>query len=165
VTYRTALHTVSLPLQKLSLKLLATRDQVTQSKMHYPAAQIQIDGCEMFENRDDIIKVFNESSVEDIHKNISYYEEKIRILTTMLKFIEPYYGPQNLARELELNPDFDNNVFDISFYAMYEDREYIYKREIEDFLAILSAKMVEYSKYSMELTVNAGVALALLRVL
>jgi hypothetical protein len=108
--------------------------------------------------------VFNESSVEDIHKNISYYEEKIRILTTMLKFIEPYYGPQNLARELEFNPDFDNNVFDISFYAFYEDREYIYKREIEDFLAILSTKMVEYSKYSMELTVNAGVALALLRI-
>jgi hypothetical protein len=133
--------------------------------MHYPVAQIQIDGCEMFENRDEIIKVFNESSVEDIHKNTSYYEEKIRILTTMLKFIEPYYGPENLAHELELNPDFDNNVFDITFLAYYEGRPYIYKREIDEYLAILSAKMIEYSKYSMELTVNVGVAQALLRVL
>lgn len=146
--------------------------------MLFPVAQIQIDCCELFENRDCVIHVFNESTVQDIHKDISYYEDKIRILTTMLKFVEPLYDEENLARELEFNPDFDNNVFDIRFYAFYEDREYIYKRnilsidreyiykrEIEDFLAILSSKMVEYSKYSMELTVNAGVALALLRVL
>lgn len=139
-------------------KALATSKRAT---MLFTVAQIQIDGYGMFEDRDNIVKVFQETTMKDFHKNISYYEEKIRILTTMLKFCEPMYGAENLATELEYNPDFENVVFDISFYALYEDREYIYKSEIEAFLAILSVKMEEYNIYLAELTVNAGIALAL----
>jgi hypothetical protein len=168
VTYRTALLDSQRP-------DFVTRDpplsQATSDKrprasyspdMYSPPAQIQIDGMEMFEDRVEIIKVFHEATVVEIFENPAYYEEKIRVLKTMLKFIEPYYGPQNLAAELEENPYFDNNVFDLYGYAFYEGREYIHKREIDEYLAILSVKMDEYDKFVLLRKVEFGVIMALI---
>jgi hypothetical protein len=102
----------------------------------------------------------NESSMDDIHKNISQYEEYMRILDRMLDDCEPWLSDEELVEELEYDPDYENIVYDLSDYR-FDDRNYVLKSEIEHFRFILCEKLIEYDKYLDDITVNSGVIISL----
>ena len=120
----------------------------------------QRNACDLFDERDIIIQKMNESSMDDIRKNISQYEEYMSILDRMLDDCEPWLSDEELVEELEYDPDYENIVYDLSDY-MFDDRNYVLKSEIENFRFILCEKLIEYDKYLVEITVNSGVIIAL----
>jgi hypothetical protein len=121
----------------------------------------QRNACYLFEGRDTVIKKMSESSMGDFHKNISHYEDYLFTLDEMLEGCEPWLSEEELAEELVYDPDYENMTYDMDEYV-FDGRTYVYKSEIVAFRDILNEKFVEYDKYLNEITVNAGVSLALI---
>ena len=124
-------------------------------------SRAQRDARDLFDERDIIIEKMNESSMHDIHKNISHYEEYMNILDCMLDDCEPWLSDEELVEELKYDPDYENIVYDLSDYR-FDDRNYVLKSEIQLFRFILCEKLIECEKYLDDITVNSGVAIALL---
>jgi len=123
---------------------------------------LQRDACNLFEERDKIIEEMRKLSMDEFHTNVSYYHEKIVLLTSILEESDSYLDDQDAAQALIDDPEYENTAFDLDEYT-YKDRCWIYESEILEFMEILSERMAEYKKFQTEITVNAGVALALLR--
>jgi hypothetical protein len=123
----------------------------------------QREACDIFHAADEIVEKFRVSTMEEMHSNIGYYKEILEISKNMLGACEKIiYDEEELNEILEDYPDFENLAFDLCEYE-YQGCTWIYKYEIEEFVDILSQKMTEYKKFLTDITVNAGVALALLR--
>jgi hypothetical protein len=125
---------------------------------------LQRDACDLFEERDKIVEEMNELSMDEFHAKVSYYREKIELLKTILEESDSYLDDQDAAQALIDDPEYENTAFDLDEYT-YKDRCWIYESEIMEFMDIIYEKMEEYEKFQLELNVNAGVALALLRLL
>jgi hypothetical protein len=134
------------------------------------------DAVDLFEDKDGFMYRFYDASMVEVHKNISYYKENydanMEILDAMLSECETYLSPQDLEYVLQENPnffanfanpdDFDNLIFYLED-LVYEERNWIYKHEIVEMRKFLVERMVEYEKFLLELNVNFGVTLALIR--
>ena len=156
------------PLTSSGDKRQATTSEVDKmatlsGKEHYI---LQKDAVDLFEDRYGFMCKFYDASVEDIHKNISYYEdmycENMETLDTMLSKCDTVFDEEDLEYVLETIPEFENIVFYIGDFT-YDDRGWINKYEIDAMKTFLVEKMAEYKKFQLELNVNAAVALALLR--
>jgi hypothetical protein len=115
----------------------------------------------LFEERDYTLMKMHESSMDEIHKNISFYKKILDTLNIMLKGCRPLLGEIHVAQEIIWNPGFENMQFQLHGYR-YEDRSCIYKSEIEEYIFILDIMFKDYEKFLTDITVNAVVALTLL---
>lgn len=116
----------------------------------------------LFEERDSLIIELAESSMDDIHAKIDVYKKKLDILSIILKGCRPYLSKEDEVHEINYNPGYENMRFQLIDYY-YGNRGFLYKSEIEEYIAYLSMKLKDYDKFLTEISVNAGVALALLR--
>jgi hypothetical protein len=116
----------------------------------------------LFEERDSLIIELSESSMDDIHAKIDGYKKTMDVLSIILKGCRPYLSKEDEAHELIYNPEYENMRFQLIDYY-YENRRYLCKSEIEEYITYLSLKLKDYDKFLTEISVNAGVALALLR--
>jgi formylmethanofuran dehydrogenase subunit A len=116
----------------------------------------------LFEERDSLIIELSQSSMDDIHAKIDVYRKKLDVLSIILKGCRPLLSKEDEASEIIYNPEYENMQFQLVDYY-YENRRYLCKSEIEEFIAYLSKKLKDYDKFLIEISVNAGVALALLR--
>jgi hypothetical protein len=120
----------------------------------------QRDACYLFDERDMIIKKLNESTMEDIHVDISKYEEYAKILDYMLEECEPWLSEEELAEKLFYDRDYENMVYYLDDYS-FDDRNYILRSEIRLFRRIICEKIDEYVKFLDELIVSSSVAFTL----
>ena len=122
----------------------------------------QREASEMFYDREEIIEKFRVSTMDEICQNFGYYDGILKFLKSMLDDCEKFiYDEEELEETLKYFPDFENLAFDLYEYV-YEDETWIYKRDIDDLIAILSVKMAEYDQYVLNYKVDIGIALALI---
>ena len=130
--------------------------------------RLRQDAISLFEDRDGFMEKFYEASMVEIHNDFTYYlyhyEENLEILNSMLWECMALVDEEDLEYILEKLPNFVNyNYVFCLGDLIYEDRDWIYRHEIEAMKQFLLEKMAEYEKFKLELDVKAGVQVALLR--
>jgi hypothetical protein len=115
----------------------------------------------LFQEHDNIAINLIDSSMDDIHMKISYYKKIMDVLSVMLKSCKPLLNKNSEAEELKNDPKYENMRFQLIEYK-YQNRRFLYKSEIKEFMDLIDMKLNMYDKFVTEITVNAGVALALL---
>jgi hypothetical protein len=130
--------------------------------------RLRQDAISLFDDRDGFMEKFYEVSMVEIHNDFSYYlyhyEENLEILNSMLWECMALVDEEDLEYILEKLPNFVNyNYVFCLGDLIYEDRDWIYRHEIEAMKQFILEKMAEYEKFKLELDVKAGVQVALLR--
>jgi hypothetical protein len=117
--------------------------------------------AKLFEERDSVIIELMSASIDDIHAKISHYKKKRDVLSIVLKGCRPLLSKEAEAEELINRPDFENMRFQLLEYV-FEGRRFLYKSEIEEYIAYLDMELDTYEKCLLDIKVDFGVALALI---
>lgn len=128
-------------------------------------AKLQLDAYNLFADNGDnlLITYINEVDMDLFHRYISKYNDYMITLNHMLENCEPLLTEEALADEKRYNPDFENIIVYYIYDYEVDGENYIPKSRIDKLRKSLNEKMKEYNIYLNQITVRAGVALALLR--
>ena len=116
----------------------------------------------LFYYDEEIIQNLSNISMDEFHKDADEYRDMGTLIDIMLEACEPYLEDNELTETLLYEPDYDNYIYNFNECVYKEERCFAYKSEIYRFKDVLSKKFEEYDKFLTEITVNIGVALALI---